>query len=65
MVRDYWRYIHTLALAEAAHAVQLESRARLVTAAIAVIVALGCLAFWGSADASRDELIVRAAIAGV
>jgi hypothetical protein len=65
MVRDYWRYIHTLALAEAARTLELESRARLVTAAIAVAVALGCLAFWGSADASRDELIVRAAIGGV
>jgi hypothetical protein len=65
MVRDYWRYIHTLALSEAAHALELESRARIVIAAIAVLVALGGLAFWGSADASRDELIVRVAIGGV
>ena len=40
----------------------LESRARIVTGGIAVLVALGCLTFWGSSDASRDELIARVAI---
>ncbi|HEX8168652.1 MAG TPA: hypothetical protein VF601_23060 [Beijerinckiaceae bacterium] len=65
LVRDYWRHIHRLAFAEAADTLGLESRARIATGAIAVLVALGCLAFWGSADASRDELIARVAIGGV
>jgi hypothetical protein len=64
MVREYWRQIHRRALADTVRVLHLESRGRLVIALAGVIAALSCLFFWGSADASRDELIVRLAIAG-
>ena len=64
MIRSYWCGVHRQAFAEAAKAVGLDSRVRIVSGALVVVVILLCLAFWGSADASRDEAIVRLAIAG-
>jgi hypothetical protein len=64
MVRAYWCIVHRRAFAETAKALGLESRARIMMGALIVVVILLCLAFWGSSDASRDEAIVRLAIAG-
>lgn len=64
MVKEYWRTVHRQAFAESAQLLGLDSRMRIMIGAIVVVVILGCLAFWGSADASRDEAIVRLAIAG-
>jgi hypothetical protein len=64
-VAAYWHGVHKNAFSEAAAALGLESRVRVMIGAIGVVVVLVCLAFWGSAEASRDEMIVRLAIAGV
>jgi hypothetical protein len=65
MSKDYWRRVHKRALADTIKALRLDSREQLVIKVIVIIAALACLALWGSADASRDELIARAAIAGI
>lgn len=64
MVRDYWRAIHRKAFAETGVLLKLDSRAHVMIGCVGLIAILGCLAFWGSADASRDEAITRLAIAG-
>lgn len=63
MIRDYWRAVHRRAFAETAKLLHLDSRAHVMIGAVVVIVVIGCLAFWGSADASRDEAITRIAVA--
>src|SRR5262245_7488049 len=65
MIRAYWCIVHRRAFAETAKALGLESRTRIVMGTLIVVVILLCLAFWGSSDASRDEAIVRLAIAGI
>ena len=65
MVKEYWRQVHRRAFADAAHELHIESRGRLVIALISALAAVVALFFWGSADASRDEMIARAGLASV
>jgi len=64
MIRSYWGEVHRQAFAEAAKALHLESRVKVLVGALGLIVALVCLAFWGSSHATADEAIIRIAIAG-
>jgi len=63
MAKDYWRRVRNRARAEALRAIGWESREKLIMSALGVLAALLALTFWGSADASRDELIARLGIA--
>jgi hypothetical protein len=61
MVGDYWRRVHRRAFASAAERIGLTTWERVVLNVLLVAGAIAALLFWGSADASRDELIVRIA----
>lgn len=63
MVRDYWTRVHRTAFAQAARRIGLDTWERVVLNVLLVGAALAALLFWGSAEASRDELIVRITIA--
>jgi len=60
--RAYWRRVHRRAFADATRTLGLESRAQVVIKSIATIAIILALLFWGSEDASIDEIIVRVAI---
>jgi hypothetical protein len=62
-IRTYWGGVHRKAFREAAKMLGLESPVKIACGAFIVLAVLVGLAFWGSADATRDEAIVRIAIA--
>jgi hypothetical protein len=65
MSDGYWRRVHLRAIADAGKELHIESRGRLVIALLGAAAAIVALAFLGSSDASRDEMIARAAIGGI
>lgn len=62
MVKAYWRFIFARAFKEACETLHLDTRERVVIAAFVIIFGILCLIFWGSADASRDEAVMRGGI---
>jgi hypothetical protein len=65
MADGYWRRVHLRAHADAGKELHIESRGRVVIALLGAIGAIVALAFLGSSDASRDEIIARGAIGGI
>jgi hypothetical protein len=57
MVKHYWSFICRRAFKEACETAYLDTRERVVIAGAVVISGILALVFWGSSDASRDEMV--------
>lgn len=61
----YWGEISKRSAFAAAESVGFDTRDRIMIKALAAIAILFALAFWGSEDASRDEVVARLALAAI
>ncbi len=62
---DYWKNVHAIALKSTRESLGLSSWGQIVLKVIVLAAVLSGLAFWGSDDAAKDEIVGRAFIAGV
>ena len=58
----FWKRVHRRAVREALQNLNLESRERVLLAALSATLVIAALLFWGSEHAGRDELIARGAL---
>jgi hypothetical protein len=65
MAIAYWASVHRRAFREAAAALKLDSLGQLVIKLGTATAILLALVFWGSQDASHDEIVVRLAAGGL